>query len=167
MPESSVSRMEEVIRSGRFDKITVALARQLIDSDYSLERVPVNERFYFGCIRESGHYLWGNHRGQPYKDRGTWDIQRALTVKVGFDGIDGKLQPQRSQQRGEALLSHSWTGWTALGFWDRTVDTRPGSNSTFLCDQRLSFDEMLADAQEHWPTIFARLPFEIVDVTNA
>jgi hypothetical protein len=74
----------------------------------------------------------------------------------------GSTAREREVQ-GEALLHHA-KGWTALAFWDRSVDSRPGSNAVFFADAYRGFDAMLADAREHWPTIFARFGFEIIDV---
>jgi hypothetical protein len=128
--------------------------------------------FYFGCWRESGHHLW--HRGSeghPYKD---WKQDDRLLgrsrhsadpgpgeIPWGYS-LDGVLLKGRPGQRqGEAVVEQR-DGWTALSFWDRSIDSRGGSSSTFVFDALLSPEEALAAAREAFPPIFARLPFDVV-----
>lgn len=106
--------------------------------------------YFFGCVRKPGHFFHPAS-GSPqiyYEDQ-------------PFPDIDGGLQPQNIKQlQGPALLHHK-DGWTALSFWDRTVDARGGCNGNFLANEVLSFDAMLARAHEKFPEIMARFPFEI------
>lgn len=109
--------------------------------------------YYFGCIRESGHYLWtgdleriGHHQ---------WPSLLPWPVEV----VDTGLCP-KDRDWGSAQVTHK-DGWTALSFWDWSVDTRPGSHSTFLFRDVLDFDAALARARELFPTVFARLKFEV------
>jgi hypothetical protein len=52
-------------------------------------------------------------------------------------------------------------GWTAIAFWDRSLDKRPGSSSAFILEGTHSFEDMLETAREKFADIFARLTFEI------
>jgi hypothetical protein len=47
-------------------------------------------------------------------------------------------------------------GWTAIGRRDNTVDSRPGSHSTFAFHADLTIDEAEAKARYLFPEIFAR-----------
>lgn len=110
--------------------------------------------YYFGCIGDTGHYLWMSpwahaphiimHKDNPW---GT--------------SIDGKLCPPGAQVQGQALLHHL-NGWTALAFWDRSVDSRPGSCSVFLATYTVSFDEMLELARARFAPVLSRFKFTIV-----
>lgn len=64
---------------------------------------------------------------------------------------DEEVQPQ-----GAARLHHEGER-TILAFWDRTVDDRRGSHSTFLLSGVLSFDEAVTAARAAFPHIWARL----------
>lgn len=76
--------------------------------------------------------------------------------------IDGGLLPKQEHQH-EPIVSHQ-DGWTAMAFWDRTVDTRPGSNSCFLAEGDYSLDEMCALAVKHFPRVVKRFPFLLAKV---
>lgn len=153
-----VERTEVVLRSGRFDHVPVRAARELIDGTADLTTPPITRRFYGGCIRQPGHYLWMLNGPKPREQYGP-------ASPIPWDSWDGPLQPKGGRE-GVALLSYKREEeggpiWTALGFVDCTVDKRPGSHSTFFADSHLSFAAMLADAREHWPQIFERFTFEI------
>lgn len=111
--------------------------------------------FYFGCCSESGHYLW-RPGPRPYLCDGA-------TLRHGQPWgarIDASLCVRGVQVEGLALIHHK-DGWTALAFWDRSVDTRPGSNSVFLADGTHTFDQMVAIAKEHFPTVWQRFKFDV------
>lgn len=88
---------------------------------------------YYGPWDRPGHYMYyetGDSVLSNERKRVAWQDRE----------IDGVLQPgccwnrshsgsRRPQVEGEALLHHK-NGWTALSFWDRTIDERPGCNST-------------------------------------
>lgn len=131
--------------------------------------------FYFGCWECPGHRLW--HRGsggtpiQTY-DRGESERRLLGVSAIMRDGpttgeipwgysLDGGLLKGRSHAEGEAVVEQR-DGWTALSFWDRSVDSRPGSCSTFVFDAPLAPEEALAAAREAFPPVFERLEFEVV-----
>lgn len=86
--------------------------------------------------------------------------------------IDGVLQPgcpdpqdrlrrrTRPMVEGEALL-HQKCGWTALSFWDSSVDTRPGCSSTYLAEGIFTFDQMVEKAKAKFGERWNRMRFEI------
>lgn len=110
--------------------------------------------YYFGCVGDEGHYLW---------DAGLTK-QR---IKVIYEGqpwgveIDSGLCPKGSSGPEGIARLHQRDGWTAIAFWDRSEDSRPGSNSVFLFQELLTFDEALARARATFQTIFARFTFEV------
>lgn len=129
--------------------------------------------FYFGCWRALGHYLW--HQGSdgtPIKkyDRGESD-RRLLggyphssqggkgEIPWGYS-LDGGLLKGKDLKQGEAVVERR-SGWTALSFWDRSVDSRGGSSSTFVFDADLEPEAALEAAREAFPPIFDRFTFPV------
>ncbi len=120
--------------------------------------------FYFGCARG----VWGHREaGHYFYAPGGRSAREAEAVNP-WGHVDGKLAPREYEGRsapecpqGVAALHHK-DGWTALAFWDRTGDSRGNSNSTFLFDATLTFEEALAAARENFPALFERFTFDIV-----
>ena len=119
-------------------------------------KVNLLEFYYFGCIGDAGHYIFVPTGHKDYRT----DVLK--TNPWGYK-IDGKLCPSGSEVEGKALLNHK-DGWTALSFWDRSVDTRGACNSNFLAVGTFSFDEMMKFANEHFPTVMNRFTFPIEQV---
>lgn len=114
--------------------------------------------FYFGAIGYAGHYLWKNALRPDYS--------RTIEHPWEYE-IDGGLPPQdnKSGKEGAALLHHK-DGWTAISFWDRSVDRRGGSHSTYIINKILSFKEMVALAQMRFPARWAIMDFEVTEQTR-
>lgn len=120
---------------------------------------------YFGPLKESGHFLF-------YEDGEKVFLRDRRSICPWGDEIDGRLQPgcpdpqDRLQRRtcpmreGEALLHHK-DGWTALSLWDFTVDTRPGSSSTYLAKGTFTFEEMVELARTRFAERWNKMKFEI------
>lgn len=107
--------------------------------------------YYFGCNREPGHY-WFEPGMRSTKDR--------LPI------IDGMFCPMDSEAEGPAQLVYLTPGqyrkaWTLIAFWDRTVDGRPGSNSAFMVEGTVSFEEAVAHSRAAFPSIWSRFTFEV------
>lgn len=126
--------------------------------------------FYFGSTGD-GHFLY-----TPTGER----LRRADAIATlppefagGFGpgkapsargvGPDQTLCPEKraGQPQGVARLHHALapdgTPWTAIAFWDRTGDSRPGSNSAFLFEGTLTFEAACAAAFEHFPAVWRRM----------
>lgn len=103
---------------------------------------------YFGCKDGPGHFVFNADGSQRRDD--DW-----------FLIADGGLQPEGSQREGVARLHH-FNGVTIIAFWDRSVDKRPGSCSAFALKGKLSFFDARATAKQHFPWVFARFKFEVV-----
>jgi hypothetical protein len=84
--------------------------------------------------------------------------------------IDGKLQPgcfydrgcweHGRENEGEALLHHK-DGWTALSFWDRSVDHRGACNSTYLAEGTFTFEEMVELAKTRFAARWSLMKFQV------
>lgn len=144
-------RTHTILYSGRFDHLTVAQARAVIESDRDLSSPPVTKSFYFGCMHSAGHSLWPEKGQSIYAG----DAAKHLPWK----SLDGEFNPNEVQ--GQTMMRFKG-GWTALGFADRSVDSRPGSNSIFFFNSRLSFDEAVAEAKKRWPQVMGRISFELI-----
>ncbi len=124
--------------------------------------------FYFGPWDQAGHYLHDEHGVTVYRKERLgsfpWDEYS------GDHGIDGQLQPgcykrdghwcKGKETEGEALIHHK-AGWTALSFWDRSVDTRGACNSTYFAEGTFSFDEMIAMAKTRFAYRWNKMKFEV------
>lgn len=134
-------------------------------------------KFYFGCVDTAGHYLWKPTQWGPRRAFATSDPASEYTP-WGRDGagLDGMLAPhenrrcqylkngfgcQCSQTQGITAVHHK-DGWTAISFWDRSVDKRGGCNSTFLAEGEFNFEEMVELAKVNFPTVMARFTFKLV-----
>ena len=133
------------------------------DDDYSqyrrnylpLLKIPSTTKiYYFGCIREAGHYLFGPGLGE--------NVIKAAPggVCLPWKKIDATLAPKNTRVQGKALY-HNKDGFSAVAFWDNTVDKRPGSNSVFFFFVNYSFSLVVRYAQEKFPKIFKRFDFPI------
>ncbi len=107
--------------------------------------------YYFGCLQEAGHHM---HDANLRTD---WGF---LNSNPWGRTVDSDLCPKGNQAEGKAAL-HYKGGWTALAFWDRSVDSRPGSNSVFLAEGAFDFGQMLELARATFPSIMQRFTFSI------
>jgi hypothetical protein len=110
-------------------------------------KAPAPKVFYFGCL-DNGHHLYDADGEMMY---------RQIETPWG-EHPDGVLCPDErlGQLQGKALL-HQKDGWTAIGFWDRTGDSRPGSNSAFMVRGTFTFDEICRLAAAQFPTVWHRI----------
>lgn len=103
--------------------------------------------YYFGCWSDPGHHLV-NQNGN-YVDH----------TQIPWQKFDNVLCPD-NRKEGTAKLHHK-DGWTALAFWDYSVDQRSGSNSVFFVEALLSFETMLELSKALYPGIWKRIDFEV------
>lgn len=108
--------------------------------------------FYFGCIEVSGHFLW-DHNLQSV---------RKSNYPFPWKMIDGCLCPQTTTEKGVAKLHHK-DGWTALAFWDYSIDKRLNSNSVFFAEGIHGFYHMIQFGKKYFPKIYKRFNFELTD----
>lgn len=126
------------------------------------------DSYYFGCWRDSGHYLWAPGRCSVWGNHDCpWqDYELDAKLAPGTTLVRGRHRTPHEQPEGIAALHHK-DGWTAIAFWDRSVDRRSGSNSAFILRGTHSFDETLRLARDAFPEIFARFAFEIREFHQA
>lgn len=106
--------------------------------------------YYFGCIGRPGHYLFASPCHMVRMEPTEWPF--------GADGwmLDGKYPPPGREEQSVALVVHV-DGWTVMAMWDRSVDRRGKCNSNFVAHGEHTFDEMVALAAEHFPTVWKRI----------
>ena len=74
--------------------------------------------------------------------------------------IDTRFCPDKSQKNG--TYKHTQVdGWSIVAFWDNTIDSRPGSHSTFVVNEVIEATELLDRAREAFPKVFARYAFKV------
>lgn len=113
--------------------------------------------WYFGCVGREGHYL---HRfDTPYPVRGE------LAPVELLDRAEVWCATSPSQYQGWARLTHAF-GFTFIGFYDRSVDSRPGSFSLFIIHDFLEWEKAVAAARAAFPEIWRRYTFEVKLVEN-
>lgn len=114
---------------------------------------------YFGVWRKPapGHYL--------YNPDGGWADGRRLPFLESI--LDAGLLPQKEPQYEGYLHRALIGGWTILSFWDRSGDSRPGSNSSFLVRGEHSTADALEHARAAFPHQFARFNFPLQETARA
>jgi hypothetical protein len=123
--------------------------------------------YYFGCrqLHVLGHYLFTPEMHSAWfelTDVLPWHYKIDSGLCPGTKGPNGYTMPYLTdpQVEGAAAL-HVKDGWTAVAFWDRSVDTRSGSNSAFILEGEHSFETVLAESRKLFPEIWARFKFEV------
>lgn len=98
-----------------------------------------------------GHYFYP--RGNPIARKMEWEISHKIDAcllgSIWFDQTQGEYV--------RAVVD----GWVVLSFWDRTGDSRFGSNSAFLFNYDAPDAELLEHAKQQFPTISRRFTFEL------
>lgn len=116
---------------------------------------------YFGCVHEAGHGWFSRHLLSAAADGRLVQPALGRHVDTGFaPGMsvggphDKRIFPE---VEGDAALHHLPGGsWTVLSYWDRSVDSRPGSHSTFVAAGKHSYATMVAIIEAQFPSIWAR-----------
>jgi len=138
---------------------------------------------YFGPWDRLGHYFF-DERGctaHVYSQRGKEVMAREKSLPWTPGEIDGGLQPHypdckrrernigycgcTSSEEGVAMLHHK-AGWTALSFWDRSVDTRGACNSTYFAEGTFTFEQMVEMAKTRFSYRWSRMAFEVQPATQ-
>lgn len=117
--------------------------------------------YYFGPLKESGHHFF---RPDGYMARG----EEVDSIPWQDFEVDGKLPPYGDIRYREPQMElegvariHFKNGWTALSFWDRTIDKRYASSSTYLAEGTFTFEEIAALAKERFPERWGKMAFEV------
>lgn len=115
--------------------------------------------FYFGCVFGAGHYLHTPElrttpRAGPFTST-TLDTPFCPGMTPDSSGRTPDEQPE-----GVARLTHA-EGWTVLSFWDRSIDNRRGSHSTYAIEGTHVYAEAVRLARAAFPRVWARYKFEV------
>lgn len=118
--------------------------------------------FYFGCWGGTGHFLCDERGRMARRDNGSpWTEEQLDTgFCPGMVREYGRLVAPREQPEGAARLVHE-RGWTALAFWDRSVDSRGSSNSCFVLEGEHDFEATVRLARERFPSVWSRFRFDV------
>lgn len=115
---------------------------------------------YLGCNAQAGHYFYvpgmrSLHSVAPVAREANYHELAKL---------DGGFAPQDTELEGSAWFHNERVGdirYMVISFWDRSVDSRGGSCSTFLMLGDKCFDDALAECRAQFPEVFRRFKFEI------
>lgn len=112
------------------------------------------EVFFHGCLGQPGHYI---HTKKTELDYPAIPWRHKLDSGLLTDNYYGADTTPNGLTTFVTL-----DGWSALAFWDRSGDGRPGSNSVFFCHALVSPEELLGLAREQWPSVFDRPRFPVL-----
>jgi hypothetical protein len=115
---------------------------------------PDPEVLYFGWTYPAGHHL--------NRPRSRMGVSRRFDEQPWGTKIDTGLcpAPEPKKINGHIAVHHK-DGWTAVAFWDRSGDIRPGSCTVFLTGADVSASQLLALARRQWPHVFERNGFPL------
>lgn len=114
--------------------------------------------YYFGPWDRPGHYCY-DENGSSVR----WNIEDTLPWLSKDNWVaDGGLQPigDLKYKNGAALL-HKKDGWTALAFWDNSVDRRRACVSVYLAEGDFTFEQMVEMAKARFAVRWNRMDFEV------
>lgn len=123
--------------------------------------------YYFGPYDKPGHFFFGEDGRPVYSDEKEtipwkeWEIDGVLQPGCFFDKWQDRWRHEGPEVEGVAALHHK-AGWTALSFFDRTVDKRGACNSTFIAEGILTFDQMIEVGKKHFGARWAMMKFQVV-----
>jgi len=103
---------------------------------------------YFGCIGQPGHRIYtpgGKVIFESDLDGCPWTLAEME-----------KLPSSEIYQRQFEATLHSKNGWTAIAYWDRTVDDRFNSKSVFMVEGDYTFDEVVEIMCRKFPHVVYR-----------
>ncbi len=108
--------------------------------------------YFFGVISAShkGHFLYDKNGNAVWNEVGT-GIPFRYTI---LDG--GLLPPHQPETQGRPHLAVI-NGWTVLGMWDRTADSRGACNASFIAEGVHTLEEMKTIAARDFPALWARV----------
>jgi len=113
----------------------------------------MNDALYFGCWSSTGHYLFNSKGGSEHA--------QFHPAAKHIDGLLGDWVEDVPENLGRVHVIRFGVRWTILAFWDRSVDSRGGSHSSFIFKGAVPAAEAMAKAKELFPHVFARAKFPI------
>jgi len=119
------------------------------------DREQPRECYYFGCKDSSkGHFLYDSSFKQH--------CDMFWETVIPWTNVDSYLCPigEHKHKEGHARL-HWKNYYTALAFWDNSIDTRDNSNSVFITIGKYRFIEIVTISSKVFPDIWKRFDFKI------
>lgn len=114
---------------------------------------------YFGCLKDSGHYLWSKAHGHLSKV----GYRETKDMTPWGNAIDGGIFPDSRRKWESGVVHHVQRGGFTAVYWaDYSVDSRPGSHSTFVVPALLTKAELIEGARHLWPEVFHRPRFPVL-----
>lgn len=123
--------------------------------------------FYFGPWDEPGHYLFNERGESAYRheksvpwtlgqmDGGNFLPHTCGRLERGMRCGAGTCAPY-----GKALIHHK-EGWTAIAFWDSSVDKRSGCVSVYVAQGEFAFDDMVGMAKTRFAKRWNKMQFAV------
>lgn len=112
--------------------------------------------YYFGCIRDKGHYLWDSDSSQYYADQMAAKVP-GLNARV-LKCMDGTFPPGGINEDEGFYQESIVPPVRIIAWWDRSVDKRHASNSAFIGYGYESAEAILDDAMIKFPSVMKRQP---------
>lgn len=109
--------------------------------------------YFFGVksSSEKGHYLY------DINCQVVWGEKEQHKIPFRYSILDsGLLPPGKIEEQGKLHLANI-NGWTILGMWDRSADTRGNCNASFIAEGYFSIGEMSEIAKENFPKLWERI----------
>src|SRR4051794_21605890 len=124
-------------------------------------RLPLPPIIYNGCHERVGHFFFApGMRSESFWDRDAYQLNRRELCK-----LDAGFAPQNTFAQGEAWFhvgNVNGVKYMVISFWDNSIDSRPGSHSTFLIlGEPLCFNDAIAKCREMFKEVFVRFKFEV------
>lgn len=121
-----------------------------------------HEMFYFGCWWSAGHFLRDKRGAHVPSEAVPAEFQRGKLDGHAFNATPQALHHNLPQPLGVVRLQHitpaqGGPAWTVLSMWDRSVDSRGGSNASFLISGTYTIDEMWQIAERDFSFVVRRI----------
>lgn len=113
----------------------------------------IDRMYYCGQRGRNGHYNWSSDGLTGYS------LSR-LAPDAPFEHLDDPDRWCGREGEGIAKLTHA-DGWTVFGFREYSLDTRPGSHSTFAAKGTHTSEDMEREGRRLFPDVWARFKFSV------
>lgn len=99
---------------------------------------------YYGCLFRGTTQMYSRHDTIAYHET-PWSYELDEVLVQDGDLLIGMGHHVRHKD-----------GWTAVVFWDNSLDKRPFAISVFLVAKNWTKDQVLNEARKQWPEVFER-----------
>lgn len=113
----------------------------------------VTDIWFFGAVGQAGHHLWVPGEAPHFQPK-SFPAYQKIGNGLEWERLDASALLLPADVPGDVAIT--WLpahGVTVLAWWDRHVDSRPGSNAQVIRVGRWFIGEMLAAYRENFPTL--------------